>query len=350
MRTRFVISSGNSMSSKQDGHRPMLNKKDLTGHRTVLLHEAVDSLCIASSDVVVDATLGGAGHASAIAEKLGKNGVLIGFDLDESAIERARNALKGRPMRSTSAGQATKSLDSPVDGPTVHLVNANFRNLRAELEKLEVKQIDKALFDLGWSGYQLEAGRGFSFLKDEPLSMSYASAQGKSLLTAATIVNDWAEESIADIIFGWGEEHYSRRIAKRIVEEREKSPIRTSLQLAEIIRSAVPPAYRHGRIHPATRTFQALRIAVNDELGALREGLAVAWQMLAKGGRIAVISFHSIEDREVKTLFMAWEKSGEGKRITKSPIRAGREELLANPRARSAKLRVIEKHKVQIYK
>ncbi len=297
----------------------------INGHRSVLLHEVVENLCIHADDTVVDATLGGAGHARALAEKLGKNGVFIGFDLDNGAIERTKKALQD------------------LRGLTVHLVNANFRDLSAELEKLNIAKIDKAVFDLGWSGYQLEAGRGFSFLKDEPLSMTYSTSVGSNTLTASTIVNEWKEESIADVIFGWGEERYSRRIAKKIVEARAKSPIRTSLELAEIIRGAVPPAYRRGRIHPATRTFQALRIAVNDELGALKEGLNSAWKLLAKGGRIAVISFHSIEDREVKNQFLFWEKSGEGNRVTHSPIRAGRAELLENPRARSAKLRVIEK-------
>src|SRR3989338_214095 len=272
MRTRSFKSSGNSMSSND-------------GHRAVLLHEAIGQLGIKSGDIVVDATLGGAGHARAIAESLGKGGMLIGMDLDQDAVERARTVLKS------------------FSKPKIHLVAANFRNLSSELGKLDVTQIDKALFDLGWSGYQLEAGRGFSFLKDEPLLMTYSANPSESTLTAAMIVNEWAEESIADIIFGWGEERYSRRIAKRIIESRAKSPIRTSLQLAEIIRGAVPPAYRHGRIHPATRTFQALRIAVNDELGALKEGLAGAWANLSQGGRIAVITFHSIEDREVKRLF-----------------------------------------------
>ncbi len=321
MRTRSFKSSGNSMSSAAFAEASASQRH---GHRSVLLHEVVENLCIKPSDTVVDATLGGAGHARAIAEKLGPEGVFVGFDLDNDAIERTREALK------------------EFAKPTIHLVNANFRKLSAELEKLNTAKIDKAVFDLGWSGYQLEAGRGFSFLKDEPLSMSYSDSPDAAL-TASTIVNEWGEESIADIIFGWGEEHYSRRIAKKIVEAREKSPIRTSLELAEIIRSAVPPAYRHGRIHPATRTFQALRIAVNDELVALKEGLAASWKILAEKGRIAVISFHSIEDREVKRMFVELEKGGEGRRITRSPIRASKEELEINPRARSAKLRVIEK-------
>mgnify|MGYP001558819800 CR=1 FL=1 len=331
--------------SAEPGHNPKTTAMQSSGHTTVLLHEAIEQLAIQKRDVVVDATLGGGGHAKAIAERLGKGGALIGMDLDQKAIERTRIALKDfpKPMGLASAGQATKSADSPVDGPKIHLVEANFRNLTGELEKLGVKTIDKALFDLGWSGYQLEDGRGFSFLKDEPLSMTYSASPGQNALTASTIVNEWKEENIADVIFGWGEEHYARRIAKRIVERRSSAPFRTALELAEVIRNAVPPKYRYGRIHPATRTFQALRIAVNDELGALKEGLSSAWRNLSRGGRIAVISFHSIEDREVKRMFVGWEKSGEGKRIIRSPIRPGNEEVKSNPRSRSAKLRVIQK-------
>src|SRR3989344_4536818 len=222
MRTRFVKSSSNSMSSV-DGHRKALAGP---GHTTVLLHEAIEQLAIQKRDVVVDATLGGGGHTKAIAELLGKEGVLIGFDLDRKAIEKTRIAQKD------------------FRKPKIHLVEANFRNLSGELEKLEIASIDKALFDLGWSGYQLDDGRGFSFLKDEPLSMSYSANPGENALTASTIVNEWAEESVADVIFGWGEEHYARRIAKRIIEQRSTKPFRTALELAEVIRSAVPPGYR----------------------------------------------------------------------------------------------------------
>ena len=312
MRTRSFRSSSNSMSSK-------------SGHRTVLLHEAIEQLAIQKRDVVVDATLGGGGHARAIAKGLGKGGVFIGIDLDAKAIERTRVALKDFKL------------------PKIHLVEANFRNLSLELERLGVATVDKALFDLGWSGYQLDGGRGFSFLKDEPLTMTYSSNPGPTMLTASTIVNEWAEESIADVIFGWGEEHYARRIAKRIVERRSTAPFQTALELADAIRGAVPPAYRYGRIHPATKTFQALRIAVNDELGALKDGLLAAWSSLRDEGRIAVVSFHSIEDRIVKRMFVGWEKENEGKRITHSPIRASKEEIAGNPRSRSAKMRVIEK-------
>jgi len=292
------------------------------GHRPVLLHEALELLEIKADDTVVDATLGGAGHARAIADSLGTNGTFVGFDLDHDAIKRSQIALADAK-------------------PTVHLVEANFRNVKSELEKLGIAHITKTLFDLGWSSYQLDSGRGFSLKSDEPLLMTYSTAEGA--LTAATIVNEWAEESIADVIYGWGEERYSRRIAKAIVERRIVKPFTTARDLAEVIYAAVPPRYRFGKIHPATRTFQALRIAVNDELGALVDGLRGAWQSLAKGGRIAVITFHSIEDRLVKQTFKAWEETGEGERITRKPVAPSLEELKENPRARSAKLRVIQK-------
>ncbi len=295
-------------------------------HIPVLLHETIESLAIVPDDIVVDGTLGGAGHARAIAEWLDARGILVGFDLDADAIKRAREALKDAL-------------------PTTHLVHGNFRHIARELDALGISTITKAIFDLGWSAYQLDAGRGFSFLRDEPLSMAYGTSD-HSTLTAATIVNDWSEESIADVIFGWGEERYARRIAHAIVVARETRRVETSMQLAEIIRNAVPPAARRGRLHPATKTFQALRIAVNDELGALTEGLLGAWSRIAAGGRIAVISFHSIEDRIVKRQFAAWEKSGEGARVTKKPIVASNEEVSANPRARSAKLRIIQKNTV----
>ena len=213
--------------------------------------------------------------------------------------------------------------------------------MRFELEKRGITKITKALFDLGWSSYQLDSGRGFSFSRDEPLLMTY-SKEG-ALVTAATIVNEWQESTIADIIYGFGEERYSRKIAKAIVERRQKKPFTTSAELAEFIKTVVPPPYAHGRIHPATRTFQALRMAVNDELGALHAGIRSAFEMLGPGGRIAVISFHSVEDRAVKHLFASLEKNGVGKRLTKKPIVASADELKSNPRARSAKLRVIEK-------
>jgi len=324
MRTRHIGSSSDLVPSTAFA-KASASRSRPTGHQTVLLHEAIEELSIKPTDTVVDATLGGAGHARAIADLLDKNGTLIGFDLDEDAIVRAEVALADVK-------------------PRTFLLESNFRNIEAELATRSVMSIDKALYDLGWSAYQLEAGRGFSFLKDEPLLMTYGKGADKGGLTAATIVNEWGEGSIADIIFGWGEERYSRRIAHVIVERRRVQPFTRATDLAEAIKSAVPAAYRHGRLHPATKTFQALRIAVNDELGALNESLTSAWKLLTPGGRIAIITFHSIEDRIVKELFLEWQRRGDGTRITRSPKKPSREEIVSNPRARSAKLRVIEKN------
>ena len=322
MRTRHYSSSSNPVPSR---HAQAPGAKAPRTHQTVLLHEAVELLSVVKDDIVVDATLGAAGHAQEICKHLGREGLFIGFDLDSDAIQRAEGELSAATPRTLC-------------------IQANFRNLRSELLARGVANIDKALFDLGWNSGQLEAGRGFSFLRDEPLLMTYAKEPGENALTAATIVNEWAEESIADVLFGWGQERYARRIAKRIVERRLHKPFSTSRELAEEIAKAVPPAYRKGRIHPATRSFQAIRIAVNDELGALAEGLQAAWSLLRPGGRIAVITFHSLEDRVVKRYFADLELSGGGTRINKKPLAPSREEILQNPRARSAKLRVISKH------
>lgn len=309
MRTRRTSSSSDPVSPE--------------GHRTVLLRESIESLDIQGDDIVVDATLGGAGHSRAIAEKLGREGTLIAFDLDADALGRGEEALRGARC-------------------TVRLVEANFRDIETEAEKLRIDRVSKALFDLGWSSYQLDVGRGFSFLADEPLRMTYS--KRANALTARTIVNEWSEASLADILWGFGGERYARRIAAAIVERRSHGVIETSRQLAELVKDSVPHSYRTGRTHPATKTFQALRIAVNDELGALEKALAGTWKLLVPGGRIAVITFHSLEDRFVKQTFAAWEKEGVAKRLTKKPIVPGAEERSANPRARSAKLRVIQKN------
>ena len=280
------------------------------------------------NDVVVDATAGGGGHARSIAEHLGKKGVLVAFDLDQDALDRTKKRLAGT-------------------SPQVHLVCADFRTMGEELSKLDIPPVTKILFDLGWSSYQLNSGRGFSFRSEEPLLMTYSKEPGS--LTATVIINTWGEDSLADIIFGWGQERYSRRIARAIVERRGKKRFVTAHDLAEVIRASVPGGARRGRIHPATKTFQALRIAVNDELGALSAGLSAAWKVLAPGGRIAVITFHSIEDGVVKRFFAGLERSGEGVRLNRKPVPAGKEEAQRNPRARSAKIRAVEKKKEDTY-
>lgn len=288
-------------------------------HRSVLLQEVLQHLHIHEGDIVVDATLGGGGHAKEMAKAAGQSGTLIGFDADSAAIARAQVAL----------------CDAPG---TVVLVQSNFRNIDTVLAQKNITGVNAALFDLGYSSDQLESGRGFTFLKDEPLSMSLSDTDAP--YTAADIVNTWSEQSIADIVYGWGEERYAKRIAHEIVRTRSQEPITTTFQLVAAIERAVPTAYTRGKIHCATKTFQALRIAVNDEIQAIAQALERIRPYMAQGGSIAVISFHSIEDRVVKNIFRTWEKENVAERVTKKPVVPTPEELVANPRARSAKLRV----------
>lgn len=293
-------------------------------HTSVLMEEVMEALSIASSDVVLDATLGGAGHFKRLLAALGSEGTLIGIDADNEAVERAREALAQdrRPTR-----------------PVAHLINDNFRNLAHVLERLNIAHINKALFDLGWSGHQLAAARGFSFQKDEPLMMTY----GEGARSAAEIINSATEEELADILYTYGEERFARGIAKSIVSMRRANRLLTTNQLVEAVIAGTPSWYQHRKIHPATKTFQALRIVANDELEALREGLASTLSLLAPGGRIAVISFHSIEDRIVKGALRDAALAGQGSILTRTPITPSRSEVAANRRARSAKLRVFER-------
>ena len=295
-------------------------------HESVLLHEAVDALEIDGTDVVVDATLGGAGHFALLLEKLEEGGTLVGIDADEDAITRAKDA----------AGETSVRLV---------LANDNFRNLGAILDANGLDTIDSALFDLGWSAFQLERGRGFSFRTDEPLLMTYGDPETADT-TARDMVNTLEEETLADLIYTLGEEHFSRGIAKAIVAARKAAAIETTFDLVRAIEAGVPGWYTHRKLHPATKTFQALRIAVNDEFGALREGLEAALSRLAEGGRVAVITFHSIEDRIVKGALREAASEGRGVVVTKKPIVPSADELKKNPRARSAKLRVFERSSV----
>lgn len=294
-------------------------------HDTVLFTEAVEALNLAPSDIAVDMTLGGAGHFKSMLGLLGSEGTLIGIDADEDAIARAQKVVDE---------------DERTDTPEVHLVNDNFRNLGSILDERGIATIDKALFDLGWSGFQLARGRGFSFRADEPLLMTYG--EPKEGATAADLVNTASEEALVEILYTYGEERFARGIAKAIVKARSREHILTTEQLAEVVKQGTPAWYHHRRLHPATKTFQALRIAVNDELGALREGLSVALSRLSPGGRIAVITFHSIEDRVVKGMFRDAAHAGSGSLVNKKPIVPSDRELADNPRARSAKLRVFE--------
>lgn len=295
-------------------------------HQSVLLQEVIDILDIAKDDVVVDATFGGGGHSKAICELLGSQGMLISLDADLSLIERGHQFFK-----------------SP--GCMVRLVNENFRILDKVLADIGLRKADKYLFDLGLSSIQLEEGeRGFSFKRNEPLVMTFAVMRDEETLTAKRIVNEWSKEHLKTIISGYGEEKFALRIAEAIVKAREQAEITTTKQLADIIYHAVPIWYRRRRIHPATKTFQALRITVNDEIESLKIGLEKAYTHLNEGGRIAVISFHSIEDRIVKQKFKGWQKKGNGEMLTKKPITPSRKEIKENPRSRSAKLRLFKKY------
>ena len=289
-------------------------------HETVLLNEAVDALAIRPDSTIVDTTFGAGGHAALIVQQLGASGHYIGIDTDESALRHKLN-----------------------ESQNVTLVHGNFRELTDLIGSLnEQTTPDAILADLGWRMEQFSGnGRGFSFRHDEPLIMTLGDPADYPF-TARDIVNEWEEHILADIIFGYGEERFARRIAKKIVETRGESPIETSKQLSDLIVSAYPAVARHGRTHVATKTFQALRIAVNDELQAIEDLIEQSIQLLAPKGRLAIITFHSIEDRVVKHAFRAAAEAGRGTVVTKKPITPSSEELEINPRARSAKLRIFE--------
>ncbi len=293
-------------------------------HTTVLLTEAVDALAITPSGVYIDATLGAQGHARKIIERLGKKGTYIGIDADPVAVQEAEGELRGEPM--------------------IKLAIGNFRNINSIVEAQGTQAVDGILADLGWRMEQFSGnGKGFSFQVNEPLVMTFGDPSEYSF-TAHDIVNTWDEENIVTILEGYGEERYARRIARGIREAREQCEILTTFDLTAVVESSVPAHYRQGKIHPSTRTFQALRITVNDELGALETFLTGAFSLLRDGGRIAVITFHSLEDRIVKHRFRAFAHDQRGTLVTKKPILPSREEMKTNKRARSAKLRIFEKH------
>jgi 16S rRNA (cytosine1402-N4)-methyltransferase len=294
-------------------------------HKSVLLHEAIDGLAIKKGDIVVDGTLGGGGHTEEIANEFGNKVTIVGLDLDHDAIVRSRQRL------------AEKKLD-------IHYVESSFRRIDEVIKSLGLTSVDKILLDIGLSSNQFEeSGRGFSFQKNEPLVMSFKKNVEVDDLTAREIVNTWDLENIAAVIEGYGEESFAWKIAKAIVAKREQKPIETTFELVEVIKVATPKWYHHKKIHPATKTFQALRITVNDEIRSLEEGMKKGWEILRKKGRMAIISFHSLEDRKVKQFFRKLDKEEVGKLINKKPIVPNKEEIKDNPRSRSAKLRVIEK-------
>ncbi|MDT3414857.1 MULTISPECIES: 16S rRNA (cytosine(1402)-N(4))-methyltransferase RsmH [Brevibacillus] len=306
-------------------------------HVTVLREEAVDGLNIRPDGVYVDCTLGGAGHSSLIASRLGAGGRLIAIDQDDWALDNARERLAPYMNKVT-------------------LVKSNFRRIRDIASDLGLDGVDGVLFDLGVSSPQLDEGeRGFSYNADAPLDMRM---DQDAPLSAYDIVNEWDEEELARIIWEYGEEKFSRRIARQIVQRRRHAPVRTTGELVELIKEAIPAAARRSGPHPAKRTFQAIRIAVNDELDAFREAVVDAIDLLRPQGRVSVITFHSLEDRICKQVFQDFAKGctcppsfpvctcgnqASVKIITRKPILPSEAELTANPRARSAKLRVAEK-------
>lgn len=294
-------------------------------HIPVLLNEVIDSLNLEKGDVVFDGTLGGGGYFKKICEAVGPKGTVIATDQDIKAIQRVEN--------------------SQNFSCTTHLINENFRNVDKVLIALNKPKLDGFVLDLGLSSDQFEnSGRGFTFQKDEPLLMTFNEDLSKVNFTAKDIVNTWEEENIADILYGYADEKFSRRVAKEIVLARKEKPINTTFELVEVIEKAFPVWYRKTRkTHFATKTFQALRITVNDEIESLRDALEKGFNALADDGRMAIVSFHSIEDRIVKRFMKEKHSLGEGKIINKKIIIPTSEELAENPRSRSAKLRVIEK-------
>lgn len=306
-------------------------------HQPVLLQEALAGLNIKPHGTYVDCTLGGAGHSSHIAQKLSDAGCLIGLDQDDAALAAAQERLSRFQCR-------------------IKLVKRNFRHLHDVLDELRIEQVDGVLFDIGVSSYQLdEAGRGFSYNREAALDMRMDQDNPTS---AYDVVNEWEMQDIARLLWKYGEEKFSRRIAKAIIAYREEKAIETTTELADIIKNAIPAAARRHGPHPAKRSFQAIRITVNDELGALENGLQTAIDRTITGGRICVITFHSLEDRIVKQLF---REQSQGctcppdfpvcvctntrslRLVHRKPLVPSENEVRDNPRARSAKLRIAEK-------
>ena len=306
-------------------------------HKSVLLQECIDALNIRPDGIYLDGTLGGAGHSSQIARRLTEGGRLIGVDRDRTALAAAKERL------------------APY-GDRVTLVHSNFAEIDAILDSLDIPAVDGMLFDLGVSSPQLDdASRGFSYMADAPLDMRM---DKDDVLTAGEVVNTWPQGELRRILYDYGEERYAPQIAAAICRAREKAPVETTLELVDIIRSAMPAQALREKQHPAKRSFQAIRIAVNDELGAVSRMMQAAVGRLNPGGRLAVITFHSLEDRIVKS---EMQQAARGctcppefpvcvcgkkplvKLVTRKPIVSGPAELEENPRARSAKLRVAEK-------
>lgn len=297
---------------------------DGLAHRAVMPNEVSSLLEPSSRHVFLDCTIGLAGHAELLLRQGPADAMLIGMDVDEGNLARAKDRL------------------APF-APRVRLFQANFAQADAVLEQAGLKSVDALLADLGIASSQLDdPRRGLSFMVDGPLDMRL---DARIARTAGDLVNSLGETELADLIYQYGQERYSRRIAKVIVIARKASRIERTMELARIVESAMPAPVRRQRhgVHPATRTFQALRIAVNDEMGSLDRLLAMLPRLMGVGGHAAIISFHSLEDRRVKQAFAAWASSGAAALLTKKPLTASEDEVRQNPRSRSAKLRAIKR-------
>lgn len=314
-------------------------------HIPVMLSECIENLCIKPDGIYVDGTLGGAGHSRVIAKNLNEGGTLIGIDQDDNALSYAKNILS-----------EFISNDENSNSPAIHLVKSNFSDLTNVLNSLEIPKISGILLDLGVSSHQLDEGeRGFSYMKDAPLDMRM---NQKQEFTAYDVVNSYDEHSLIKILKDYGEEKWASRIVKFIIEFREKKPIETTLELVDVIQRAIPKSVSNKGSHPAKKTFQAIRIEVNNELRIIEGTISAAVDALEVGGRICIITFHSLEDRIVKNAFRGYQNpctcpsdfpvcvcnlKPQLKLITRKPIIATNGELELNPRSKSAKLRVAEK-------
>ena len=289
-------------------------------HEPVLLNEALEMLAPSPGKFIIDGTIGGGGHAKAIIERIAPGGTFLGIDWDERAIERLKEDMKENPLK------------------RLVLKTENYKNLQEILDDEGLERADGLLLDLGFSSDQLVAGRGFSFQEDEPLIMTYETDR----LPAYRVLKQLSKDEIVEMIRNYSDERYARRIGEAIWERERKDPITTSRELAELIRNTAPKNYEQGRIDPAMRTFQAIRMYVNDELGNISRLIGSLKDIVELGGVVVIISFHSKEDRIVKHSFRELSKLGKAEILTKKPIMASEEEIKNNPRSRSAKLRAIK--------
>jgi len=306
-------------------------------HVSVLLDECIEGLAVKPDGIYVDGTLGGAGHAFHVCERLSEKGQFIGIDQDEAAIRTSTERLQ--PF-----------------GNRVHLVRSNYVNVKQVVKELQIDKVDGILLDLGVSSYQLDTKeRGFSYMADAPLDMRMDQSRD---FTAKDLINTYPEEKLYEIIKHYGEERYAKSIARSICKKRQEKEIETTGELVDIIRSSMPAKAKNGKGHPAKRTFQAIRIELNHELDVLQDALEDMVELLNPGGRLCIITFHSLEDRIVKNFFRKMEnpctcppdfpvcvcgKKPKGKVITRKPILPGEEELAINSRSKSAKLRIFER-------